>query len=68
MPPRLHITSDDPEFDPVLLSHWKAEGFDATYLQYKGDPKAFKNTIFGLSEELELGESFAMVGMYFCCL
>lgn len=62
--PRLHITSDDPEFDPIILSHWKAEGYNVSYLPCNvDDVKAYKQELARLPEELELGESFAIVGM-----
>lgn len=62
MPPRLHVTSDDPEFDPIILAHWKQEGFDTTYLPYTGDEKTYRQKLARLPDELELGESFAIIG------
>ncbi|GAB7355432.1 hypothetical protein MBLNU459_g5942t1 [Dothideomycetes sp. NU459] len=61
MPPRLHITSDDPEFDAVILDHWKQEGFDATYFPYNGDNKAYKSHLQHLADDIELGESYALI-------
>ena len=65
LPPRLHITSDDPEFDPELLSHWKEEGFDVTYFPYDGNQKAYKQKLAHLADDIELGESYALIGKLF---
>jgi len=62
MPPKVYITSDDPEFDPIILSHLKQEGFDTTYLPYNGNVKGYKSQLAHLPDELELGESFAIIG------
>jgi len=56
------VTSDDPEFDSIILSHLKQEGFDATYIPFKGNVKAYKNELAHLPDDLELGESFAIIG------
>jgi len=55
------VTSDDPEFDPTILSHLRQEGFDAQYLAYGGDPKAYKHELTSSAETLELGEYFAII-------
>jgi hypothetical protein len=34
MPSRLYLTADTPSFDSILLSHWKSEGFNVTYLPF----------------------------------
>lgn len=63
MPPRVHITSDDPEeFDETVIQHLKDEGFDVTYLPYKGDPKQYKWELAHLADDLELGENYALIG------
>lgn len=62
MPPRLHITADDPEFDPIIISHWKQEGFDVTYLPFGGDVKAYRQQLATLPEDLELGEYYGLIG------
>lgn len=64
MPPRIYLTSDDPEFDEVILDHWKQEGFLAQYVHYNGDGKAFKYWLQHVSDELEIGESFALIGQH----
>ena len=55
------MTSDDPEFDPIILDHLEQEGFGAQYIQYGGDVAEFKKELQGLSEALELGGSMAIV-------
>lgn len=64
MPPRLHVTADDDvaNFDPLILQHFRDEGFDVTYLPY--DPqnhKAYTNELKHLHDDLELGENYAIV-------
>lgn len=64
MPPRVHVLSDDTEFDRVFLKHLRQEGFDVNYLPFTGDVKGFKWTIQHLADDLELGQSYAIIGMY----
>ncbi|USW56104.1 Putative NTF2-like domain superfamily protein [Septoria linicola] len=62
LPPRLHITADDDEFDDELLHHFRTEGFDVTYLPYNHtNPKAYITELKHLADDLELGESYAIV-------
>jgi hypothetical protein len=63
MPPRLHVTADDNEFDPIILKYFRDEGFDATYLPKGSDNKAYKDRLKHLADDLELGENYAIVGM-----
>ena len=62
MPPRVHVLSDDTEFDPVFLKHLRQEGFNVNYMPYTGTAKEFKWSLQHLADELELGQSYAMVG------
>lgn len=63
MPPRLHVTADDDEFDETVLQHFREEGFDATYLPYNGSAKAaYVDELKHLADDLELGENYAVVG------
>ena len=64
MPPRVYVLSDDTEFDRVFLKHLRQEGFDVNYLPFTGDVKGFKWTIQHLADDLELGQSYAIIGMY----
>lgn len=64
LPPRLHVTADDNDFDPTIMRHFREEGFDVTYLPYGNDVKAYKNDLKHLADDLELGESYAIVGQY----
>ncbi|KAI9753722.1 MAG: hypothetical protein M1835_000969 [Candelina submexicana] len=59
--PRLVLTSDDPDFDRESIQHWKDEGFDVSYLLFKGDAKSYERTIQRLADDLELGEKYAIV-------
>jgi len=62
MPPKVHVTSDDPEFDTIILSHLRQEGFEVHYFPYNGNVKEYKNALAHLPDDLELGESFAIIG------
>ena len=61
-PPRLVLTSQDPEFDQTTIQKWQAEGFAVTYLPFIGSHRAFERTIAHLADPLELGEKYAIVG------
>lgn len=61
MPPRLHITGDDPEFDDTVLRHFQDEGFDVTYLPFSQGGKAYRDELKGLPDGLELAESYAII-------
>lgn len=62
MPPRLHITADDTEFDERTLQHWRDEGFDPTYLPYdRTEQKAYIAKLKHLSDDLELGEAYGII-------
>ena len=62
-PARVIVTSDDSEFDVIILSHLKDEGFDAIYMPFSGNVKAYKDKLAHLPDDLELGESFAIICM-----
>lgn len=61
MPPRLHITSDDTEFDSHILHSLRAEGFSVSYLPCTQDRKAYRNALRHLGDDLELGEKYAIL-------
>ena len=62
-PPKLVLTSQDAEFDPVTIRNWHAEGFKVTYLPYTGTQKEFERALQLLPDSLELGEKYAIVGL-----
>lgn len=67
--PRLVLTSDDPDFDRETVQHWKDEGFDVSYLLYEGNSRSYERAVHRLSEDLELGEKYGIVGnTLFICL
>ncbi|KAL9126464.1 MAG: hypothetical protein Q9217_004485 [Psora testacea] len=59
--PKLVLTSQDEEFDPVTIRNWHAEGFQVSYLPYTGTRKAFERELQYLHYPLELGEKYAIV-------
>lgn len=61
MPPRLHITSDDTEFDSHILHSLRAEGFQVSYLPCTQDRGAYRNILRHLGDDLELGEKYAIL-------
>lgn len=60
-PPKIYMTSEDPDFDPLTIKQWQSEGFSTTYLPYTGDLRAFKATLMSLGDDLALGEHYALV-------
>jgi len=62
MPPRIHVTADDDEFDETILQHLREEGFDATYLPFGDGGKAYRDELKHLADDLELGEDYAVIG------
>ena len=64
MPPRLHITGDDDEPDPLILRHLQEEGFDVTFLPHRNGGKEYKEKLKHLSDDLELGESYGIIGTF----
>lgn len=63
LPPRLHVTGDDNEPDATILRSFEDEGFDVTYFPYNGGGKPYREKLANLANDLELGESYAIVGM-----
>lgn len=68
LPPRLHVTADDDEFDEVLLQHFRQEGFDVTYLPClinendgSSGKKAYVNELKHLADDLEVGERYVLL-------
>ena len=61
-PPRLVLTADDAQFDPVIIRNWQAEGFKVSYLPYTGTRRDYERQLAHLPEPLELGEKYAVVG------
>jgi hypothetical protein len=63
-PPRVHVISDDPEFDPEFISHLQAEGFETTYLALI--PSKNSNTtditpLLHIADDLETGELYGVI-------
>lgn len=59
--PRLIIASDTEDFDEDIFDHFRQEGFQVSYLYYDGNRNAFNNTLEHASDNLELGENYAIV-------
>lgn len=62
MPPRLHVTGEDNSPDPLIIKYFKEEGFDVTYLPFGKGGKDYRDRLKHLQDDLELGESYAIVG------
>lgn len=60
--PRLVLTAEDDEFDPLIIQHWKEEGFEVSYLPFTGQRKEYIRELDHLPDPLELGEKYAIVG------
>jgi hypothetical protein len=63
MPPRLHLTGDEDSADPTLFQALQDEGFDVTYLPYGRGGKPYREKLKSLGSDLELGESYSIVGI-----
>lgn len=60
--PRIVVTSDTDDFDEEILGHFQEEGFQIWYLAYSGDRAAYQNQLQHLSDPLEMGDLYAIVG------
>ena len=64
-PPRVHVTSDDGDFDLEFLSHLQAEGFETSYIPLlppKSNPTKLDLTpLRHIADDLEHGESYAII-------
>ena len=60
--PRVVLTAEDEDFDPITIRTWKEEGFQVSYLPFKGSRKEYMREIDHLPDPLELGEKYAIVG------
>lgn len=63
--PRVHIISDDPEFDSEFISHLQAEGFETTYLALyptsKSNNKPDITPLEHIADDLETGELYGVI-------
>lgn len=59
---RLVVTSDTEDFDEEVLSHFKEEGFEVTYLPYSGSHAGYERKLQHFADPLEFGEKYAIVG------
>lgn len=65
--PRLVLTAEDPSFDSVTIQNWKDEGYDVTYLPFTGSRPDFERNLQHLTDPLETGEKYAIVGVLLSC-
>jgi len=65
-PARVHVISDDPEFDSEFISHLQSEGFETTY-QYlalipgKNNNKPDITPLLHIADDLERGELYGVI-------
>lgn len=70
-PRHLILISDNATFDPHIIQRFQAEGFDVTYLGFvctddaEKDRKSLEFAVHEKADELEAGERYAIVGIYF---
>ena len=62
--PRLVLTAEADPFDPLTIQHWKEEGFEVSYLPFKGQRKEYIRELDHLPDPLELGEKYAIIGLF----
>lgn len=58
---RLIIASDTDDFDQTIIGHFQQEGFQISYLEYDGNRANFNSALHHAADNLELGETFAIV-------
>ena len=63
--PRVLLSSTSKTFDPVIIRHWREEGFAVSYLPFNGQVKDHACDIHSVANGLEFGEKFALIGMDF---
>ena len=62
--PRVHVISDDLEFDSEFISHLQAEGFETTYLALipsKNNNKPDITPLLHIADDLETGELYGVI-------
>ncbi|TFA98385.1 hypothetical protein CCMA1212_009887 [Trichoderma ghanense] len=61
-PPRLYITAESDDFDPVTIAEWQAEGFDVQYLPMGNGGDEYLRKLKGLrGNETSTFETFGIV-------
>ena len=60
--PFVVLTAENEAFDLATITQWKEEGFQVSYLPFRGSRKDYVREIDQLSDPLELGEKYAVVG------
>lgn len=64
--PQLVLAAEDATFDRVTVQHWKEEGFQVTYMACSAwTQKEFESHLQDVSDQLELAEKYAIVGLIF---
>jgi len=61
--PKLVLTAEDQDFDPLTIQIWKAEGFEVSYLPFTGSRKDYEKNLLHLADPLDLGEKYAIIGL-----
>lgn len=61
--PKVVITAEDYDFDRNIIENWRAEGFEVSYLPFVGSRKDNIHSLQHLSDRLELGDDYAIVGL-----
>jgi hypothetical protein len=63
--PKLFITAETDsmaEFDQITLKHWRAEGFDITYIPFGNGGKEYADEMKSIARTLPLGEYYGIIG------
>ena len=61
-PPRLVLIAESEDFDRNTIKNWKDEGFQIMYIPFSGGKKELVTHMHTISDPLELGETYAIVG------
>jgi hypothetical protein len=65
MAPCIVIAAASQSFDQVVMSHWKEEGYDVRFELVQEDSKSSMRSIESIGDNLEDGESYAIVSRVF---
>ena len=60
--PRVVLSSTSESFDPLIVRHWREEGFSISYLPSNSNVQDYIRGLTIIADGLDLGEQFAVIG------
>jgi hypothetical protein len=62
-PPKLYVTAETDDFDPLTLSEWRDEGFNVEYISMGAGREEYRRKLVSLSRrKMDPCETFGIVG------